>query len=96
MASFQRGDRVRVCRPSGGGYPQLLGLLGQDDPKKYFMVHCPAKGPPKVMHSTLADVDKEISRLAKENPGKQVYLLEAVACYVAEIPTEPKVNCTTL
>lgn len=50
------------------------------DPKMFWMVRGP-DGPPRVMHMHPDAAEAEAERLARVNPGKTFYVLEAIAAH---------------
>lgn len=45
---------------------------------KFYMLYVEGRSSPTVKHRTYLDAKREAERLAKNNPGKDVYLLSAL------------------
>ncbi|WP_028029914.1 hypothetical protein [Gemmobacter nectariphilus] len=48
-------------------------------PRPFWMVK--GAGPTNAIHATRMDAEREADRLAKQNPGVNFYVLQAIACH---------------
>ena len=55
-----------------------------DDNEVFWLVWSPQGNSPTVRHSTLDKANKEAQRLARENPGREFYTLEALERFQVE------------
>ena len=65
-----------------------LSLIADDrlfTEQKFYMIYVEGASSPTVKHLTFEAADAEAERLAKNNLGKQVYILESKAEYVASV-----------
>lgn len=61
-------------------------------PKKFWMVYSPQGHAPTYKHWSRESADTEAVRLAKMNPGRQFFVLKAMAGFEAEEPAVKQVS----
>lgn len=90
--SCVRGYSSREGLESRGGclearVENLVEHIQERFPKPvYFVVWCPAGGPPSVRHDTQDQATKEAERLARESPGREFVVLGALTQSQAAVP----------
>jgi hypothetical protein len=52
----------------------------------FWMVFSPQGGPPKCVHNIKCSAIREAERLARENPGQEFYVLQAIEGRCVEEP----------
>ncbi|MGH0004112.1 hypothetical protein ACQU0X_28910 [Pseudovibrio ascidiaceicola] len=62
---------------------------------RFWMVWNPQGSDPRYRHNTRRSADEEASRLARQNPGQEFFVLKAVGGSKAPHPTAEQIKITS-